>query len=158
MKKIRVAIAALLVASFFGFGFSRSALAASTCPTIDSEHDKEVTQCSSSFVVDAAAPMGGFLWVTPVKDYTTLPNIPNTDFLGPAITVTVVNSSGVAQSPVHLEVCLADSSSSGNVFMWTGSGSLYAAHPTGSWMAVPTFHLAGWDCTASSLPGTFSIN
>jgi hypothetical protein len=156
--KTRIAIAALLVASLLGFGFVRAVSAASVCPSIDLESDKEVHQCSSSYVVDAAVPMGGFLWVTPVKDYANLPNVPNTDFLGPAVTLTVVDWNGVAQSSAHLEVCLADSSSTGNVFMWSGSGSIYSSKNTGSWWALPTYHLPGWDCASSAMPGTFSIN
>ena len=147
--KFRVALSALLVASLFGFAFSWSVLAAG-CPSIDNESDKEVHQCSSSYVVDAAVPMGGFLWVTPVKSYTTLPNPPRVDFLGPAVTLSVVDSSGMAVSSVHMELCLSDTSSTGNVFMWSGAGPLYSATPVGMWVYVPTYHLSGWDCAAAA--------
>jgi hypothetical protein len=157
--KIRIAIAALLIASFLGFGFVRAVYAASVCAPIDTESDKEVHQCSGAYDVDAAAPMGGFLWVTSVKDYANLPNLPNTDFLGNAINVWVVDMNGAAVSPVHLEVCIADASSSGNVYMWSGStSSLYSVKNAGSWMALPTFHLPGWDCASSAFPGVFSAN
>jgi len=57
--KLRITISALRVASLLGFGFNWSVLAAS-CPQIDNEQDKEVNQCSSTFVVDAAVPHGGY--------------------------------------------------------------------------------------------------
>jgi hypothetical protein len=151
--KLRIAISALLVASLLGFGFSYAVSAASSCPAIDQETDKEVHQCTSSWVVDAAVPLGGFLWVKSVPTSWNLPNAPEVNFLGAAQTISVVNAAGVAQTSVHLEVCLADTSSSGNVYWWSGSSPA-----SGSWWALPTYHLPGWDCAASSFPGTYTAN
>jgi hypothetical protein len=145
--KVRVAIVALLVASLLGFGFSRSVSAASTCPWIDNETDKEVHQCASNYVVDAALPMGDYLWVLPVKGDANLPNLPRSQDAGPAITLSVVDWQHNPVSAVHMEVCLADSIASGNVFMWSGG-----------WVALSTYHLPGWDCAATSLTGTYSHN
>jgi hypothetical protein len=144
--KIRIAIAALVAASLADFGFSRSVTAA-TCPSIDNETDKEVHQCASNYVVDAALPMGDYLWVLPVKGDANLPNLPRSQDAGPAITLSVVDWQHNPVSSVHMEVCLADSSATGNVFMWSGG-----------WVALPTYHLPGWDCTATGLPGTYSHN
>jgi len=157
--KARVVISALLIASMLGFGLVSAVGAASSCAAIDLESDKEVHQCSSSFDVDAAVPMGGYLWVTSVKDYANLPSVPNTDFLGPAIKVWVVDANGAPVTPLHLEICLADGSSTGNVFMWSGSlSALYSPNESGMWVALPTYHLPGWDCAASGFPGVYSIN
>ena len=145
--KIRIAIAALVAASLADFGFSRS-VAAATCPSIDNETDKEVHQCASNYVVDAALPMGDYLWVLPVKGDANLPNLPRSQDAGPAITLSVVDWKHNPVSSVHMEVCLADSSASGNVFMWNSRG----------WMALPTYHLPGWDCVATGFRGTYSHN
>jgi hypothetical protein len=152
--KLRIAISALLVASLLGFGFSYAVSAASSCPTIDQETDKEVHQCSSSYVVDAAVPLGGFLMVRPVPAFWHLPNAPEVNFLGDAQTVSVTDANGLYQTSAHLEVCIADDTSSGNVYWWSSGSSTQA----GSWVLLATYHLPGWDCAASSFPGTYTAN
>ena len=151
--KIRVAIAALLVASLFGFGFSRSVAADSPCPTIDPETDKEVHQCNANYVVDAQLPAGDFLKVDSVTSDNTLPLPHNSEFTRPIFTLFVTTSY------VHMEVCITDGSSSGNVFFWSGSGPVYGdTAATGQWVALPTYHLPGWDCAGTIWPGTYTIN
>jgi hypothetical protein len=135
-----------------GFGLSYAVSAASSCPSIDPETDKEVHQCSSSYVVDATVPLGSSLTVRPVPSSWNLPHAPEVDFLGNAETIAVTNANGLYQTSVHLEVCIADDTSSGNVYWWSGSPK------TGSWVLLGTYHLPGWDCAASSLPGTFTAN
>jgi hypothetical protein len=152
--KLRIAISALLVASMLGFGLSYAVSAASSCPSIDVETDKEVHQCSASYVVDAVVPLGGSLMVRPVPAFWHLPNAPEVGFLGNAQTISVTDVNGLYQPAVHLEVCIADDTTSGNVYWWSAGSST----KPGSWVLLATYHLPGWDCAASSLPGTYTAN
>ena len=160
--KVRISIAAVLLASIAGLGFSLPAFAARSCLPIDGENgEREVVACTSAYSVDASVPLGGSVVVTPVNDYTTLPNPPKVDFLDLAITVSVLNSSGMSVNTAQMEICFADASATGNVYLWnptSSSETLYSAKLTGMWQYVSTFHPAGMDCVQTELAGTYTIN
>jgi hypothetical protein len=156
--KIRIASAAFLIASLAGFALNGSA-AALTCSNVDGEGDREVSQCSSSYIVDAAVPAGYFLWVSPVSADTSLPNPPMSSVLGDVFSISIKDASGnLLSKPAQIELCLKDPSSSGNVYMWGGSAPLYDVIQTGSWWYLPTYHQPGWDCATTTSQGVFGSN
>jgi hypothetical protein len=159
--KIRMAIAAVFVASVAASGFGSSALAGACTPLGNNTGGPVASGCTDEVTVEASL-RGGDVWLTPVKDFTTLPNAPEVDFLGPATTVAFTDANGNYVSTALFEICISDDTQSGNVYMWvpaSGSpASLYDPNLSGSWWALPTFHLPGFDCANSWMPGTFTRN
>jgi hypothetical protein len=146
--KLRITIAALLIAGLAAFAFIGTA-SANSCASIGlNGSENQMTACTSAVTVDAAVPLGGSVSIAAEPTDTLLPNAPGVNFLGDAVTVSVMNASEVPQSTALLEICFNDPSASGNVYSWSGS----------AWVRLPTFYLPGMDCANSWTVGTFTRN
>ena len=109
-----------------------------------------VVSCLRGVTADIHAPSGATAYIASLSDTTTLPNPPNVNFLGDAVTLVVNDSNGVSIAYVPGEICFNDPSMTGDVFMWSTANS--------EWMYIPTFYFSGMDCSWFWTPGIYTRN
>ncbi len=115
----------------------------------DTAHHVTVS-CVIGVTADIQAPRGDMASITSVSDTTTLPDPPYVNFLGDAVTLSVTDPTGASVAYVPGEICFADPSESGNVFMWVPANS--------AWMYISTVHITGMDCGWFWTPGIYTRN
>ena len=158
--KARIAIAAVLLASLVGFGFGAAVLAAPASPFTGVSGPRESITVDTNYAVDAMVPDGGSAVITSVPADNSLPNLPNYQYIGDAMTVTILDKNGVVVDSAPMTVCFA-TPNDGDISIWVPGSStdtLFSVVQRGHWVYVPTTHMASWVCAQTTLPGTYSSN
>ncbi len=162
-------IIALLIAAIAATSFSWGAQASSgvtdksdpNCKPLDSNTSNEIILCNDKVTIEVDKSGGVFAALEPASEDLKLPNAPHVNFLGPAMTIRVVDSKGQPVKAAFIKICYNDNNK-GNIYRWWTAAdwkTWYKATASARWFYSTTSHdIKGKSCTTTWLPGTFTIN